>query len=120
MTFIESATDQIHRIHRFATKHIKPVKRLFGGKSEPFRLFEIAQEFKKDHTSLRAIQRLLQNRNSPYWRQEYHKEQQMILYIEYLLTPPGESKLAVKKELVSLLDLDHQLSRKILEDIYSS
>lgn len=118
MKFVQSATRTLLNIHRFATERIKPLKRFFHSKSETMKLFDLIQGCKKDRASLRAIQQLLLNHGlSPSWTPSHQKEQQLVLYIEYLLTQDTGFKVVVKKDLLKILNLDHELSRKIAKDL---
>ena len=114
---MNTSINTIAKVHRFGVKCLKSVKHRILPCGIMMNLFNKIEENRNNPVILNQILQLIKKRNSPFWTQHYHKELQLILYVRFLLTHDYLQKQTIRQHLRKVLDLDHELSRKIAEQI---
>jgi hypothetical protein len=107
----------IAKVHRLAVKCAKSVKRRILPRGEMMTLFHAIQENRNNHQFLKELLVYIEQRESPFWTLHYHKELQLILYLRWLTEPDFILRQTHKQNLRNILDLDHELSRKIAKQL---
>jgi hypothetical protein len=93
------------------------MKRRILPRGEMITLFHAIQENRSNQQFLKEVLVYIEQRESPFWTVHYHKELQLILYLRYLIEPDFVMKQTHKQNLRKVLDLDHELSRKIAKQL---
>jgi hypothetical protein len=108
----------IAKVHRFAVKCSKSVKRRILPRGEMMTLFHAIQNNRNDHTFLKELLIYIEQRESPFWTVHYNKEMQLILYLRWILEPDFVLRQTHRQNLKKILDLDHELGRKIAKELH--
>lgn len=107
------AEHTIAKVHRFGAKCLKSVKRRILRRGTMMSLFDTIQENRNNPAMLKQVLTIIEERDSPFWTQHYQKELQLILYTRFLLANDFGLKQSLREDIHKVLDLDHELSRKI-------